>query len=66
MRISVNLELCIGAGQCVLVAPAIFDQDEHDGLVRVLPESPSADAAADIRDAVALCPSGAIALTEDS
>jgi ferredoxin len=65
MRIIVNRDACIGAGQCVLAAPATFDQDERDGLVRVLPEGSSKDAPADIRDAVVLCPSGAISLAED-
>jgi ferredoxin len=28
MRVSLQKDLCIGAGQCVLAAPAVFDQDE--------------------------------------
>lgn len=64
MRITVNRDVCIGAGQCVLAAAAIFDQDEGDGLVRILSEHPSADALSDVRDAVSLCPSGAIGLVE--
>lgn len=30
-----NRDLCQGAGQCVLNAPDIFDQDDHEGLVLV-------------------------------
>lgn len=39
MKISVDTEKCCGAGQCVLVAPEIFDQDE-DGIVILLDPAP--------------------------
>jgi ferredoxin len=45
---------------CVLSAPAVFDQSEDDGLVEVLVEAPDASDAAAVRDAVKLCPSGAL------
>ncbi|MFI9031219.1 ferredoxin [Streptomyces sp. NPDC053560] len=62
-RISVDTERCVGAGQCVLSASAVFDQDD-DGLVTVL--APPADAAAveSAREAAAVCPSGAITVLE--
>ncbi|MFI9604895.1 ferredoxin [Streptomyces sp. NPDC052043] len=53
---------CVGAGQCVLAAPAVFDQDEEDGLVLVLAERPSASQSDAVRDAVRACPSGALTL----
>jgi ferredoxin len=59
--IVVNRELCVGSGQCVLVAPRTFDQSD-DGLV--LLRSPDPDPR-DARNAVELCPSGALSLTED-
>ena len=34
-KVHVDHDLCIGAGQCVLVAPQIFDQDDK-GLVILL------------------------------
>ncbi|UOG80242.1 ferredoxin [Streptomyces sp. CB09030] len=52
----------MGAGQCVLAAPAVFDQDEADGLVRVLDEDPPASGADAVREAVWACPSGALTL----
>lgn len=60
MRINVNREMCIGAGQCVLAAPDVFDQDTNDG--RVILISPDTDNADDgeIQNAVHVCPSGAI------
>ncbi|MCZ9347247.1 ferredoxin, partial [Streptomyces sp. TRM76130] len=36
MKINVDRSRCVGAGQCVLTAPALFDQGEEDGLVEVV------------------------------
>ncbi|MFE0849984.1 ferredoxin [Streptomyces rochei] len=63
-RVSAERERCVGAGQCVLAAPAVFDQDEDDGLVHVLVESPSESQADAVRDAVRACPSGALTLRQ--
>ncbi|MCZ9349440.1 ferredoxin [Streptomyces mutabilis] len=60
--VDVDRDRCVGAGQCVLAAPAVFDQDEDDGLVRVLTATPSASRSNAVRDAVRACPSGAITL----
>ncbi|MFJ8806402.1 ferredoxin [Streptomyces sp. NPDC102490] len=62
MGVGVERDRCVGAGQCVLAAPGVFDQDEADGLVRVLAESPSAAASDAVRAAVRACPSGALTL----
>jgi ferredoxin len=49
---------------CVLTAPAFFDQDD-DGIVQLLVEDvPPGDADA-ARQAVALCPSGALRVLDD-
>jgi ferredoxin len=49
---------------CVLTAPNVFDQRD-DGIVKVLREQPdSADEPA-VRQAVTLCPSGAVRITYD-
>jgi ferredoxin len=62
MRIRVLRDRCIGAGQCVLHAPQLFDQSDEDGTVVVLDESPApADEAAAIA-ALGACPSGTIRL----
>jgi ferredoxin len=44
----------------VLAAPAVFDQDEHDGLVVVLAQAPAASQSEAVHDAVWACPSGAL------
>ncbi|AIA01915.1 ferredoxin [Streptomyces noursei] len=62
MRITIDSERCVGAGQCVLSAPQVFDQDE-DGIVTLL-AAPGPDEAAKVRIATALCPSGAITAHE--
>ncbi|GAA3041057.1 ferredoxin [Streptosporangium longisporum] len=59
MRADVERDICIGAGMCVLTAPAVFDQDD-DGIVVVLTEEIAPGDEAAVRRAVTLCPSGAI------
>lgn len=61
-RVSAERDRCVGAGQCVLAAPTVFDQDEEDGLVLVLAEWPSASQSDAVRDAVWACPAGALTL----
>ncbi|MEE1735543.1 ferredoxin [Streptomyces sp. BE147] len=62
MRLGVDRERCAGAGMCVLTAPAVFDQDEEEGLVVLLHPAPAPEHRAAARMAVGLCPAGAIAL----
>jgi ferredoxin len=59
MKISVDTEKCCGAGQCVLVAPEIFDQDD-DGIVILLDPAPSDDLRDAVQDAIAICPADVI------
>jgi len=60
-----DLEVCIGAGVCVLTAPDVFDQDSADGTVRVLVEQVPAGEERVVREAVDLCPSAALSIAED-
>jgi ferredoxin len=64
VKIEANRDVCIGAGNCVLAAEDVFDQDD-DAIVVVLQEQPSADQETEVRNAVAQCPSGALSLVED-
>ncbi|MFD4832937.1 ferredoxin [Streptomyces uncialis] len=36
LRLGVDRQRCVGAGMCALTAPAVFDQDEEEGLVVLL------------------------------
>lgn len=60
MRIKVDVEKCIGAGQCVNAAPAVFAQNEDDGMVVLLNQTPPETMAAGVRSAIRLCPARAI------
>ncbi|MBB4942679.1 ferredoxin [Streptosporangium album] len=63
MRVNVNAERCIGAGQCVLIAPEVFDQSDK-GTVTVLAETPGDSARAVVWQAVRSCPSRSISLAD--
>ncbi|MER7012664.1 ferredoxin [Saccharopolyspora sp. NPDC000359] len=64
MRVIADLDRCVGAGQCVLTAPARFDQDDEDGRVLVLAAEVDQDGVAAVREAVSVCPSQALSLVE--
>ena len=63
MRIGTDTTRCVGAGQCVLIAPDLFDQDD-DGLVTVIGSAPDRPVGEAARQAARICPSGAITLHE--
>ncbi|GAA2977877.1 ferredoxin [Streptomyces fulvorobeus] len=63
MRIRVDTDRCVGAGQCVLSAPDVFDQDDL-GIVMVLAEPADEPAREAARQAGVICPSQAITVGE--
>ena len=64
MHIQADRDVCIGAGNCVLAAEDVFDQDD-DAIVEVLQDHPSPAQESEVRNAVAQCPSGALKLVDD-
>jgi ferredoxin len=66
VRIEIVEGRCVGAGQCAVNAPAVFDQDDDEGLVRVLDASPPAHEREAVREAAHVCPTGAISVVEGS
>jgi ferredoxin len=56
-------DVCISAGNCVMAAAAVFDQDD-DGIVVVLVDEVPADEEDNAREAVRLCPSQAISVEQ--
>jgi ferredoxin len=63
MRVRVNLDKCIGSGNC-LSADGVFDQSD-DGLVMLLVERPDQAQHEAAREAAMLCPGNAILIEED-
>ena len=64
MKVSADREVCVCAGMCVMTAPGVFDQDD-DGVVLLLTEEVPDGEDNRVRDAVNLCPSGALRLVDD-
>lgn len=63
MKIVANRDVCIGSGNCVLTDPEVFDQDD-DGLVEVVDDSPEAARRPTVEEAVLRCPSQALSLAD--
>lgn len=63
MKITADRDVCISAGNCVMVAGAVFDQDE-DGIVVMLVDDVPEDEQDHAREAVRLCPSQALRITD--
>ncbi|HEX5255855.1 MAG TPA: ferredoxin [Mycobacterium sp.] len=61
MKVVADRDICIGAGMCVMTTDAVFDQDD-EGIVVVLTEQIPADDEMRVRNAVDLCPSGALSI----
>lgn len=64
MKVLIDEHRCVGAGQCVLVAPDVFDQRDEDGIVVLLQENPGPELHEEVRQAAMLCPALAIELDE--
>ncbi|MEU8231431.1 ferredoxin [Actinoplanes sp. NPDC048967] len=62
MRVTVDRDLCIGAGMCVLTAPAVFDQDPEEAVVVLLDEQPPESERPAVEQAVGRCPAAVIQL----
>jgi ferredoxin len=64
MKIMIDEARCCGAGQCVLIAPEVFDQRDDDGIVVLLDVEPPEAQYAAVREAASVCPAAAIELSE--
>ncbi|WP_370966987.1 ferredoxin [Amycolatopsis sp. cg9] len=63
MKITADTGSCVASGQCVLLAPGTFDQDEETGTVVLLAEEPAPGEEDAVRQAELTCPAAAIRLT---
>jgi Ferredoxin len=64
IKIHVDEHKCVGAGQCVLAAPQVFDQREEDGVVVLLQNHAESGLEPSVRKAAKLCPALAIRIEE--
>jgi len=62
ISISIDKDLCIGAGQCALAAPGVFTQDD-DGISELVPGREGGAGEAMLRVAAHACPVGAITVS---
>lgn len=65
MRIVTDTGRCVGAGQCALTEPRVFDQSDEDGTVVLLTDTAEGEVLDNVREAIDLCPSQALSLAED-
>ena len=65
MKVTIDRNKCVGAGQCVLAAPEVFAQSDEDGLVVLRVQTPSTELREPVRAAANLCPSLAITVEDD-
>ncbi|UQA92226.1 ferredoxin [Streptomyces halobius] len=64
MRITIDKETCIGAGQCALTAPSVFTQDD-DGFSALLPGREDGGGDPLVKEAARACPVGALTIEDD-
>jgi ferredoxin len=64
VKVTADREVCISAGNCVMSAGALFDQDD-DGIVVVLVDEVPESEEDHAREAVKLCPSQALRIADD-
>jgi ferredoxin len=62
MKVIVDRDLCEGIGNCVAIAPGVFELDEENKVVATNIESVSEEK---IREAAESCPLDAIILQDD-
>jgi ferredoxin len=63
MKVHVKQDHCIGAGQCVLTAPTVFDQDDY-GIVVLVNDSPADTDRDAVKQAANLCPANVITVVD--
>ena len=63
MKVLADKDVCISAGNCVMAASAVFDQDD-DGIVMVLVDDVPEGEEDHVREAVKLCPSQALRVAD--
>lgn len=65
VRVTVDLEKCLGYANCVVDAPEVFEMPDDSMVVHVLQENPPPQLRGAVESAVLDCPARAITLVED-
>ena len=63
MRIVLDESKCSSLGMCEAAAPDVFEVGD-DGALQLLQVRPSPDRRADVEEAVAACPTGALSIED--
>lgn len=64
MKISINYDGCIGAGECVMAAPEVFDLSD-EAVVVLKDGNPPAALHEKVRAAARACPAAIIVIEDD-
>jgi ferredoxin len=64
MKVTLDQEKCCAGGNCVMLAPDVFDQRDEDGVVVLLTGTPPADLHNAVRETADVCPAACIFLSE--
>jgi ferredoxin len=65
VKVLADESVCAGCGQCVVHAPAVFDQSADLGVVMVLDANPPAAEWENVKEATHRCPTQAIRYEDD-
>jgi ferredoxin len=63
VKVVADRDVCISAGNCVMAASTVFDQDD-DGIVVLLVDEVPEGEEDHVREAVRLCPSQALRMAD--
>lgn len=66
MKVTVDQDKCCAGGNCVVLAPDVFDQRDEDGVVVLLTDTPPAGLRDAVREAADVCPAACITVSETS
>ncbi|MHA6803973.1 ferredoxin [Salinifilum ghardaiensis] len=64
MKVSIDEDKCVGAGQCVLTAPEIYDQRDEDGVAFPIVAEPEEHHRAEVEESARVCPAAAIRIED--
>ncbi len=62
MKVKIDRSLCIGVGNCVAIAPTVFQLDEENKVILIDPESVDDNK---LQEAAESCPVNAIIIEDD-